>query len=107
MTRGADVREGMRVGARERTGIPAAKKNLAIEGLSGAPPDTKKRSLPPTRERSLLNTSRSATRCLIASHAGIGFPARPRSAQASPVRLAHLKIANLTGDLAAVSTTRL
>ncbi len=47
---------------------PALLKNSAISRARGAPPDTKKRSLPPTRASSFLNTNARATRRRAESH---------------------------------------
>ena len=74
---------------------------------SGAPPETKKRSRPPTRAASLVNTSWYAARYLSPSPAGIGLPSIASSAQASPTRLAQRKIFCLSGEPAiAFSSTR-
>src|SRR3989304_4089572 len=56
--------------------MPAAWKNSAICGASGAPPDTANRSLPPSAWWSFAKTSRWASLRLSASAAGTGRPAR-------------------------------
>src|SRR3989304_5394641 len=60
-----------------RMRMPAAWKNSAISRDSGAPPETAKRSLPPSAACILENSSFSAILYLTASAAGTGRPALP------------------------------
>ena len=78
--------------------MPAAWKNSAMSGESGAPPDTAQRSRPPRAAWSFSNTSRSASLRLRASPPVTGRPACSRRLTSRPTSIAQLKMRFLSGE---------
>ena len=89
-------------------GRPAAAKNSAIDGDSGADPETRIRIRPPIRACSLLNTSFVASAYRRESPAGTGLPACSSATFCRPTRTAQAKIFAFAPPASvAVLTTRL
>ena len=90
------------------SGSRAAAKNSAMSLDSGAAPEHRMRMLPPSRARSLVNTSRSATARWAARVGGTRCPPSSSSTARFPARTAQLKIFALVPPSAvAVLTTTL
>ena len=81
--------------------MPAAWKNSAISGASGAPPETQNRRRPPRAARSFAKTSLSATFRWTPRVPGIGRPSRSRRLARRPTDRAQWKMRRRSGGAAA------